>query len=242
MIIGIVGAIAAGKSTVVNRLAYHGCPVIDADAITHQVLVRPDVIEQMRARWRVRSNYGGVDVSRGVGMSTRPKVIDMMMCGGTFVRSAIADMVFENPKELHFLEKTVDPYIFQEIERLKNFYNNGQHFAVVMDVPLMFEKNDIWLQCDKFIFVVAEEKKRQERYSQRIRERKVDAIADLQRREKLQMTIDEKVRLVDSLNKEFIVISNNTSLDDTNSQVDQYFNILIKREQYFYNVIYGIEN
>jgi dephospho-CoA kinase len=41
-IIGLIGRIGAGKSTVAQRFASHGAQVIDADSIAHEVLAARD--------------------------------------------------------------------------------------------------------------------------------------------------------------------------------------------------------
>ena len=43
ILIGIIGRIGAGKSTVAGLLAEHGARVIDADRIAHEVLHDADV-------------------------------------------------------------------------------------------------------------------------------------------------------------------------------------------------------
>ena len=46
-VIGIVGGVGAGKSTVAAEFGKLGCAVISADELNHEVLRRPEVIEQL---------------------------------------------------------------------------------------------------------------------------------------------------------------------------------------------------
>ena len=50
MIIGVVGGIASGKSTVTRLLAEKGATCIDADEISHQVVEFPAVKKAIR-KW-----------------------------------------------------------------------------------------------------------------------------------------------------------------------------------------------
>jgi dephospho-CoA kinase len=49
MIIGLIGRIGAGKSTVARRFAQHGATVVDADRHAHEVLEDPQVIADRAA-------------------------------------------------------------------------------------------------------------------------------------------------------------------------------------------------
>jgi len=51
LVIGLLGKIGAGKSTVARRFAEHGAQVIDADSIAHEVLEEPAVVQAIAARF-----------------------------------------------------------------------------------------------------------------------------------------------------------------------------------------------
>ena len=88
-VIGLVGAIGAGKSTAARAFAARGGFVIDADALGHEALRQPHVVGALVARWgeRVRGADGALD------------------------RRAIARIVFADPNERNALEAVVFPYI-----------------------------------------------------------------------------------------------------------------------------------
>ena len=50
-VIGIVGGIGAGKSSVARLFAAQHCGVIDADDLAHQVLREPDVRDMLVQWW-----------------------------------------------------------------------------------------------------------------------------------------------------------------------------------------------
>ena len=62
-VIGILGGIGAGKSTVAREFAKLDCRVIDGDAIGHELLAEPDVGRELRGRWgaEIFRADGGVD-------------------------------------------------------------------------------------------------------------------------------------------------------------------------------------
>ena len=50
-VVGLIGRIAAGKSTVARAFASQGAEVIDADQIAHEVLAGPDVVQEVARRY-----------------------------------------------------------------------------------------------------------------------------------------------------------------------------------------------
>src|SRR5580698_1549856 len=76
-VIGLIGAIGAGKSTVARCFEQRGGKVIDADAIGHKALEQPDIIQKVIERWGDRVNKSAGSLDRG----------------------AIARIVFANPEE-----------------------------------------------------------------------------------------------------------------------------------------------
>ena len=54
-VIGIIGGIGSGKTTVADELSSLGCAVIDADAIGHELLVDPEVRGELRNRFESHS-------------------------------------------------------------------------------------------------------------------------------------------------------------------------------------------
>ena len=89
----VAGGIGSGKSTVISALSELGWSVINADQVGHEVLMDPDVIEAVAARW--------------------PQAVS----GGAVNRSALAEVVFADPGELAALEGMTHPRIVGRIER-----------------------------------------------------------------------------------------------------------------------------
>lgn len=130
-IIGLTGSIASGKSTVTRALRELAAPVIDADAIVHE-LQQP-----------------GTPVTLAIAREFGPEVIRP---DGSLDRAALGRIVFAEPSRRAALEAIVHPAvrerIWQEVER---FRAEGRP-AVVLDIPLLFESG--WEQVVDEVWVV----------------------------------------------------------------------------------------
>lgn len=69
IVIGLIGRIGAGKSSVARRFAEHGAAVVDADRLAHEVLDEPDVVAAVSARFgpAVVGPEGRIDRARLAG-------------------------------------------------------------------------------------------------------------------------------------------------------------------------------
>ncbi|MCK4628944.1 MAG: dephospho-CoA kinase [Sedimentisphaerales bacterium] len=140
-IIGIIGAVGAGKSTVAAEFARLGCGIVRADELNHELLMRSEIIERLVGWW-------------GVGILKPDGRID---------RSIVADIVFGSAAELKKLTDLVHPLIERRIERLIHIYQEDTAIkAVVLDVPLLIEA-DLLKLCDFVIFVKTNEQNREKR-------------------------------------------------------------------------------
>lgn len=88
----VAGGIGSGKSTVIAGLSEFGWSVINADQVGHEVLMDPEVVEAVAARWPGAISDGAVN------------------------RSALAKVVFADPRELAALEAITHPRIVGRIE------------------------------------------------------------------------------------------------------------------------------
>ena len=117
LVVGLTGGIGSGKSTVSALLAAKGAVVVDADAVVHE-LQRPGtaVFEAMVDRF-------------GNGI---------VAADGSLDRSAVADIVFNDPDALADLNGIVHPAVGAEIVRRMDELSTTDT-VVVLDVPLMVE-------------------------------------------------------------------------------------------------------
>ncbi|MHC4692443.1 MAG: dephospho-CoA kinase [Planctomycetota bacterium] len=171
-IIGILGGICSGKSTVAAEFAKLGCKVIDADKIAHELLERKDIREMIVGLF-------GEAV-------TGP--------GGKIDHKKLAGIVFADAEKLTSLNRIIHPFVLERAEELIEKYNGQSHVkAIVLDIPLLAEVG--WdKKCDKLIFVDCKR-------DLRIKRAKKKGIFDenqLKIRENFQISLDNKVAITDN--------------------------------------------
>ena len=130
-VIGIVGGIGSGKSTVAAEFAKLGCGIIDADKIVHELL------DERAVKEKIVASFG-------------PSILDS---AEKIDHKKLADIVFTNGDKLSLLNRIVHPLILDRAEQLIKRYNR-QHLvkAIVLDMPLLVEVG--WTKrCDRLVFV-----------------------------------------------------------------------------------------
>ena len=150
-VIGLVGRIAAGKSTVARAFRDRGAAIIDADQIAHAVLADPAVIGELADRF-------GAAVLDEAGQVSRPGLARLVFGLTPSHEAALAD-----------LEAIVHPRIRERIEA--GLAAEGGTAAtpggvVVLDVPLLMQGG--WdRRCDRIVQVECDEAIRQRRLDRR---------------------------------------------------------------------------
>lgn len=172
MVIGLVGGVGAGKSAVARVLGEMGYLVIDADRDAKAALDRPEVVGTLVGWW-------------GKGVLKEDGRVD---------RARVAEIVFSDAKERAKLEGLIHPLVKSErAGLLRRAAEEGRPGAVI-DAPLLFEAGSD-AECDAVIFVDAPRHVRAERV-QRTRGWSVE---ELERREKAQVSLEEKRRRSDAV-------------------------------------------
>jgi dephospho-CoA kinase len=142
-LVGLTGAIGAGKSTVAKFMAARGARVINADNVSRE-LIKPET----RAWQEIVGHFGQTILNED----------------GTIDRRKLGAIVFCNRAELEILNKIMHPKIIKEIKsrlaEIKREVGNGQ--IVVIDNPLLIEMG-MHHEVDVVVIVIAEEKVRFER-------------------------------------------------------------------------------
>jgi dephospho-CoA kinase len=148
IIVGLVGKIGAGKSTVARAMADLGAEVIDADRIAHDVLAEPEVVAAIAARY-------GAEVLDDAGRVRRPRLAERVFGPTPAHDAALAE-----------LEAIVHPRVRGRIdERLAAIAAAapaGVRPLVVLDVPLLMQAG--WdRRCDRLVRVDCDEAERRRR-------------------------------------------------------------------------------
>jgi len=133
-VVGIVGGLASGKSTVAKLLAERGARVVDADAIGHHVLDRKPVKEAVKDAF-------GEDVFDTAGRVSHRK---------------LAEAVFGRATQVEKLNSIVHPLIVEEIRReVARFREDKALPLVVLDAALLVETGLDKELCQALVFVDA---------------------------------------------------------------------------------------
>jgi dephospho-CoA kinase len=171
-IIGILGGIGSGKSTVAAEFGKLGCVVIDADSIAHRLLNEPGIREQI-----VEFFGGGV-----LGIDSK---VD---------HCKLARAAFTDAEKIEKLNSIIHPKVLAEVEKkIEEIQKKSESKAIVIDMPLLAEVG--WdKRCDELIFVECDEKKRLKRAE------KSGFLGpdELKKRENFQISLDTKAAIAEN--------------------------------------------
>lgn len=137
-VLGLTGAIAAGKSAALAALERQGAATLSSDAVVHELLSTEPVRDLLVGRW---------------GAEVAPD--------GVVDRSRVGTIVFERPEELTWLESTLHPLVGERIVAWRAALDPATPLAVI-EVPLLFETG-LESVFDATVTVVAPEPVRLER-------------------------------------------------------------------------------
>ena len=167
-VVGILGGIGSGKSTVVRQVKDLRLQIIDADRIGHDLLSAPEILDQLRAAF----DSSIFDDTREV------------------IRPRLAQVVFgetaEHANALSRLNQSIHPAIRQEIQRQILSVPPGID-ALIIDAALLLEAG--WAdQCSALVFIETPQVQRIER----VKTNRNWTADELCRREQTQLPVSEK--------------------------------------------------
>ncbi len=192
--IGLTGGIATGKSTVSALLRQVGFPIVDADIVAREV-VEP-----------------GTPTLEKIKLAFGPGIID----NGVLDRRKLGQIVFEDGAQLKKLNDIMQPAISSAMADKINFWRLQNVPILVLDVPLLFERDyDKNKLVDKIIVVTASEEIQLSRLKNR------DQLSNMEARNrvKAQLPMSQKIARAD------YVIDNNGRIEELQEQVT----VLIKK-------------
>jgi dephospho-CoA kinase len=179
LFIGLTGGIGSGKSETLAAFQRLDARTLSSDQVVHDLLETPDVRDLLVERWG-----------------------KAVLAGGAIDRAAVAQIVFNQPDELRWLEQSLFPRVGARIAAWRASLEREEDPArvAVVEVPLLFEAG-IEKAFDATIAVVTEERLRATRAEGRGHEA-------LEGRAGRQLSQDEKAARAD------YVIRNDGSLGD----------------------------
>jgi dephospho-CoA kinase len=193
--VGLTGGVACGKSTVADMFAKLGAKIVDADAIAHE-LYRPG-----EAVYQELINHFGQEIIK---------------VSGDLDRAMLASIVFDGGR-VEELNKIVHPAVIKRQEQWMREVAEKDPYAVAMvEAALIFEA-DVKERFDKIIVVTCKPAQKISRFAQRTGMPEALARADVERRNKAQISDEDKARRAD------YVIDNSASPDETSHQVHRIY-------------------
>lgn len=186
IVLGLLGGIAAGKSTVAAGLAARGLVHVDADQIAESVRTEPGIVAALVQEFgqEIRGEDGQIDAK------------------------ALAAVAFADPEARRRLEAITHPPIREAIlTAVAAARNQGR--SVLLDAPLMLETGLIEA-CQKVLFVEAGDATRQRRAEQR-----GWTAAEWRRREAAQAPLEKKRKRADfTIDNDGTMAATQAQIDD----------------------------
>lgn len=188
---GLTGGIGSGKSTVAAMFSDKGAFIIDADAISRELMEPGEETLQ-----RVVAAFGE----------------EILLDNGQLNRPHLASLIFANPEKREKLNAIVHPAVRARSQLLREeaVAQQGENATIIEDIPLLTETG----QADRFdgvIVVCANEKVRLERLTTQRGILKEDALARI----KAQASDEERAQIARW------IIDNSGSREDTQHQVER---------------------
>jgi len=116
--VGLTGGLCTGKSTVAAMFAALGAPVIDADAVVHELLVNDPAVRQ-----RVLGAFGDAIAAPD----------------GEIDRAELAAVVFGDAQKLETLTGILYPAVRERLARWFAGHNEAGARAAIAEVSMLFE-------------------------------------------------------------------------------------------------------
>jgi dephospho-CoA kinase len=184
--IGLTGGIGAGKSEALRASERLGAAVLSTDAVVHDLLGTDEVRRLLSERWGRR-----------------------VLADGDIDRAAVAEIVFERPQELSWLESTLFPRVGERVASWRAELERSEPAprVAVVEVPLLFEAGIEGI-FDATVAIVSDEQTRARRAGDRDHRGVVG-------RQARQLDPEEKARRAD------YVVRNDGTLEDLEREMGQ---------------------
>jgi len=185
LVIGLTGGIGSGKSEALGAFERLGAATLSSDAVVHDLLGTDEVRRMLVERWG-----------------------EAVLSGSEVDRDAVAQIVFNQPDELRWLEQSIFPRVGERIAAWRTALERDAAARVaVVEVPLLFEAG-IEGAFDATAAVLADESLRASRAAERGHEA-------VEGRAGRQLSQEEKAARADH------VIRNDGSLEDLERAVGE---------------------
>jgi dephospho-CoA kinase len=193
--VGLTGGIACGKSAVGQMLVAEGAHVLEADKLSHQLMVPGTPVYD-----EIVQRFGR----------------EILNADGEIDRAAVATIVFNDHKRLQELTSILHPAVIRAQEQWMDDAGRSDPKGIaVVEAALIYEAN-LAKDFDKIIVVTCKPDDKLQRLARRMGIDNLDAARlELERRSSAQIPDDEKARRAD------YVIENSGTLRHSQDQVQR---------------------
>lgn len=189
-IVGLTGGISSGKSTVSSYLKQLKIPVIDADEVARKV-VEPN-------------SQGAIEIRKTFGS-------DVFEEDGSLNRQRLGALIFSNAENRQKLDDLLQPLIkITILNEIEEYRQKGENM-IVLDLPLLFEKQYEEL-CEEIIVVYIPKELQLERLMRRNQYTKQEALSRIDS----QLSIEEKRK------RATVLLDNQGTIQQLYHQVEQW--------------------
>ena len=146
-VVVLTGGIGSGKSEAAKQFAALGVPVVDVDAIAHQLTAKGQAL-----LGQIQSLFGA----------------DFLVADGSLDRAKLAAQVYAHPEQRLKLESLLHPAIYKAaMQQLKENAKNSAAPYQILVIPLYFESTRYHEVADKVLVIDCPEALQIERAMQR---------------------------------------------------------------------------
>ena len=189
-IVGLTGGISSGKSTVSSYFKQLEIPVIDADEVARKV-VGPN-------------SQGAIEIRKAFGS-------DVFEEDGSLNRQKLGALIFSNAENRQKLDDLLQPLIkIMILDEIEEYRQKGENM-IVLDLPLLFEKQYEEL-CEEIIVVYVPRELQLERLMKRNQYTKQEALSRIDS----QLSIEEKRK------RATVLLDNQGTIQQLYHQVEQW--------------------
>ena len=189
-IVGLTGGISSGKSTVSSYFKQLEIPVIDADEVARKV-VGPN-------------SQGAIEIRKAFGS-------DVFEEDGSLNRQKLGALIFSNAENRQKLDELLQPLIkIMILDEIEEYRQKGENM-IVLDLPLLFEKQYEEL-CEEIIVVYVPRELQLERLMKRNQYTKQEALSRIDS----QLSIEEKRK------RATVLLDNQGTIQQLYHQVEQW--------------------
>lgn len=159
-IIGLIGEIGSGKSTVANIFRDLNCGVISADLFSHEIVYDNEVKSKI------------TEILHEDVYTKESPAFPHESCFGNFVLKKIdkirlRKLIMEDPSKLDRIQNIIHPLVQEYVDEETKYYRSRDSIqAVIWDIPLLIEVG--WQHlCDALVFITVNEQNQLDRVVKR---------------------------------------------------------------------------